>query len=132
VSAVNHLIAFYAINGRKGEMLFFCSVSVTTRDTFFNLHWQVKNIKLQTKKFQLDQKNPKILPFSNHNSTFKRTTTDTKVYILLITIWTLSDGFKGYVVNPLRDEVPLNNRLARIKRAMGHPFLCKHGVGCAL
>jgi hypothetical protein len=32
VSAVNPLVAFYDIHGRKGEVLFFCSVPDTTRD----------------------------------------------------------------------------------------------------
>jgi hypothetical protein len=31
-SAANPLVAFYDIHGRKGEVLFFCSVSDTTRD----------------------------------------------------------------------------------------------------
>jgi hypothetical protein len=33
VSAINPLVAFYDIHGRKGEVLFFCSVSDTTRDS---------------------------------------------------------------------------------------------------
>jgi hypothetical protein len=33
VSAINHLVAVYDINGRKGEVLFFCSVPVATRDS---------------------------------------------------------------------------------------------------
>jgi hypothetical protein len=32
VSAINPLVAFYDIPGRKGEVLFFCSVPDTTRD----------------------------------------------------------------------------------------------------
>jgi hypothetical protein len=32
VSAVNPLVAFNDIHGRKGEVLFFCSVPDTTRD----------------------------------------------------------------------------------------------------
>jgi hypothetical protein len=36
VSAVNPLIAFYDTHGRKGEMLFFCSVPDTTRDSKSN------------------------------------------------------------------------------------------------
>jgi hypothetical protein len=32
VSAVNPLVAFYDIRGRKGEVLFFCSVPDTIRD----------------------------------------------------------------------------------------------------
>jgi hypothetical protein len=36
VSAINPLIAFYDIHGRKGEILFFCSVPDTTRDQLFS------------------------------------------------------------------------------------------------
>jgi hypothetical protein len=32
LTPVNHLVAFYDIRGRKGEVLFFCSISDTTRD----------------------------------------------------------------------------------------------------
>jgi hypothetical protein len=32
VSAIIHLVAFYDIHGRKGKVLFFYSVPVTTRD----------------------------------------------------------------------------------------------------
>jgi hypothetical protein len=32
VSAVNPLVAFYDINGRKGQVIIFCSVPDTTRD----------------------------------------------------------------------------------------------------
>jgi hypothetical protein len=32
VSAVNPLVTFYDIHGKKGEVLFLCSVSNTTRD----------------------------------------------------------------------------------------------------
>jgi hypothetical protein len=31
VSAINPLVAFYDIHGRKGEVLFFCSIPNTTR-----------------------------------------------------------------------------------------------------
>jgi hypothetical protein len=41
VSGINHLVAFYDTHGRKGEMLFFCSVPDTTRDIRIN-----KNIKI--------------------------------------------------------------------------------------
>jgi hypothetical protein len=34
LSAVNPLVAFYDIHGRKGEVLFFCSVPDTTRDQY--------------------------------------------------------------------------------------------------
>jgi hypothetical protein len=37
VSAVNPLVAFYDIHGRKGEVLFFCSVPDTTRDPFMDV-----------------------------------------------------------------------------------------------
>jgi hypothetical protein len=37
VSAIYYLVAFYDIHGRKGEVLFFCSVPDTTRDCWFNL-----------------------------------------------------------------------------------------------
>jgi hypothetical protein len=39
VSAVNLLVAFYNIHGKKRKVLFFCSVSDTTRD----MHIIVKN-----------------------------------------------------------------------------------------
>jgi hypothetical protein len=32
VSAINSLVAFYDIHGRKEELLFFCSVPDTTQD----------------------------------------------------------------------------------------------------
>jgi hypothetical protein len=35
VSAGNPLVAFYDIQGGKGEVLFFCSVSVTVPDVWF-------------------------------------------------------------------------------------------------
>jgi hypothetical protein len=35
VSAINPLVAFYDIHGRKSEVLFFCFVSDTTRDYLF-------------------------------------------------------------------------------------------------
>jgi hypothetical protein len=34
VSTVNPLVAFYDIHGRKGEVLFFCSVPDPTRDPY--------------------------------------------------------------------------------------------------
>jgi hypothetical protein len=34
LAAVNPLAAFYDIQGRKGQVLFFCSVSDTTRDLY--------------------------------------------------------------------------------------------------
>jgi hypothetical protein len=37
MSAVNPLIAFYDINDRKGEVLFFFSVPATSRDYLLNL-----------------------------------------------------------------------------------------------
>jgi hypothetical protein len=41
--AVSHLVAFYDIHGRKGEVLFFCSVPDTTREhhPVFN-NWMLK------------------------------------------------------------------------------------------
>jgi hypothetical protein len=37
VSAVNLLVTFYDVNGRKEHMLFFCSVLETTQDFLFKL-----------------------------------------------------------------------------------------------
>jgi hypothetical protein len=37
VSAVNFLVAFYDIHGRKGEVLLFCYVPDTTRDMIYNI-----------------------------------------------------------------------------------------------
>jgi hypothetical protein len=35
VRAINPLVAFYDIHGRKGEVLFFCSIPDTARDIYF-------------------------------------------------------------------------------------------------
>jgi hypothetical protein len=47
VTAVNHLVAFYDIHGRRGEVLFFCSVPDATRDLI------TINKKYLTQKFKI-------------------------------------------------------------------------------
>jgi hypothetical protein len=42
VCAVNSLVAFYDVHGRKGEVLFFCSVPDTTRETPHTLSHVIK------------------------------------------------------------------------------------------
>jgi hypothetical protein len=51
VSAINTLVAFYDIHGRKGKVLFFCSVPDTTRDqTKQNTRGNVKPFKFQRER----------------------------------------------------------------------------------
>jgi hypothetical protein len=38
VSAANHLVALYNINGRKGEVIFFCSIPDTIRNYILLYH----------------------------------------------------------------------------------------------
>jgi hypothetical protein len=43
VSAINLLVAFYDINGRKREVLIFCFVPDTTRDGLNDFHYIVSS-----------------------------------------------------------------------------------------
>jgi hypothetical protein len=54
VSAVNPLVAFYDIHGRKGEVLFFCSVPDTTRDELLHHHQPINVPTARPRAFFMD------------------------------------------------------------------------------
>jgi hypothetical protein len=49
-SAVNPLVGFYDIHGRKGEVIFFCSVADTTRFCYCFVKCSAQRVRLITKK----------------------------------------------------------------------------------
>jgi hypothetical protein len=51
-SAVNLLVTFYDVHGKKGEVLFFCSVPETTRERYLE---STKNFKILVCKFVLSR-----------------------------------------------------------------------------
>jgi hypothetical protein len=51
VSAINPLVAFYDIDGRKGEVLLFCFVPDTTQD--FYVSFQIVGVQVRMNKSQV-------------------------------------------------------------------------------